>query len=167
MEQTARRRHEVQVEEIEQELKDAITKCESLEKKSSEQASELTKALESMKEARVDAQGAHQEIQEARQIAAGKAFIMQSRYTSKRYFTNPSLEFSRRLCGTAKEYCECRRILPSRRGELNGVVLVAVPCTRASSAPELPAKADVQAAQGGRTGYEGRNSLSMVGRGHT
>ena len=71
--------------EVEQELKDTIAKCESLEKKSSEQASELTKALESMKEARVDAQGARQEIQEARRIAAGKAFIMQSRYSSKRY----------------------------------------------------------------------------------
>ena len=69
--------------EVEHELKDAITKCESLEQKSLEQASELTKALESLKEARVDAQGARQEIQEAKQIAAGKAFIMQSRFTSK------------------------------------------------------------------------------------
>ena len=43
------------------------------------------KALESLKEARVDAQGARQEIQEARQIAADKAFIMQSRYSGKRY----------------------------------------------------------------------------------
>ena len=48
--------------EVEKELKDAITRCESLEQKSSEQASELTKALESMMEARVDARGARQEI---------------------------------------------------------------------------------------------------------
>ena len=58
-EQTTRRRHEAWVGEVEQELKDAIAKCESLEQKSSEQASELTKALESMNEARVEAQSAH------------------------------------------------------------------------------------------------------------
>ena len=56
-----------------------------MEQKSSKQASELTKALENLKDARVDAQGARQEIQEAKQIAASKAFIMQSRYSSKRY----------------------------------------------------------------------------------
>ena len=49
VEQTTRRRHEAQVGEVEQELKDAIAKCESLELKSSEQASKLTKALESAK----------------------------------------------------------------------------------------------------------------------
>ena len=60
VEKTACRRHEAWVEEVEQELKDAIAKCESLEQKSAEQASKLTKALESMKEAWVDAQGARQ-----------------------------------------------------------------------------------------------------------
>ena len=53
--QTTRRRHEARVGEVEKELKDANTRCESLEQKSSEQASKLTKALESLKEARVDA----------------------------------------------------------------------------------------------------------------
>ena len=65
-EQTTRRKHEVQVEEIEKELKDAIARCESLEQKSSEQASELTKALKSLKETRIDAQGTRQDIQEAK-----------------------------------------------------------------------------------------------------
>ena len=50
-EKTTRQRHEARVGEVEQEFKDAITRCESLEQKSSEQASELTKALESLKEA--------------------------------------------------------------------------------------------------------------------
>ena len=54
VEQTTRRRHEARVGEVEHELKDAIAKCESLEQKSSDQASELTKALESVKEARVE-----------------------------------------------------------------------------------------------------------------
>lgn len=84
-EKTTRQRHEARVGEVEKELKDAIARCESLEQTSSEQASDLVKARESLKEARANAQDARQEIQEVRHIAAGKAFIMQSRYTSRRY----------------------------------------------------------------------------------
>ena len=69
-----RLKQESRVEEVQQELKDAIGKCESLERKSSEQNSELAKALQIAEEARVEAQSAVQEIQEARQIKAGKAF---------------------------------------------------------------------------------------------
>ena len=54
-EQTTHRKHEARVKEIEQELKDAIARCESLEQKSLEEDSELTKALENLKEARLDA----------------------------------------------------------------------------------------------------------------
>ena len=69
-ERAARLKHESRVEEVQQELKDAISKCESLERKISDQNSELAKARQSAQEARVEAQGALQEI------AAGKAFIM-------------------------------------------------------------------------------------------
>ena len=68
------------------ELKDAIKKCESLERKIADQESELAKARQSAQEARVEAQGALQEIQEAKKIAAGKAFSMQSKYVKKKYF---------------------------------------------------------------------------------
>ena len=71
--------------EVEQELKDAITKCESLEQKTSDEASELAKALWDIKEAWVESQSTRQEIQQARQIVAGKAFLLQSKFTSKRY----------------------------------------------------------------------------------
>ena len=54
VEQTAHREHEAQVGEVKQELKDAITKCESLEQKTLDQASELAKALQDIKEARVE-----------------------------------------------------------------------------------------------------------------
>ena len=47
---------------------------------------ELAKARQRAEEARVEAQGALQEIQEARKIAAGKAFSMQSKYMKKKYF---------------------------------------------------------------------------------
>ena len=51
----------------------------------SDQESELAKARQSAQDARVEAQGALQEIQEARKIAMGKAFITQSKYVKKRY----------------------------------------------------------------------------------
>ena len=60
-------------------------KYESLERHVANQEFELAKARQSAQDARVEAQGALQEIQEARKIAAGKAFIMQSKYVRKRY----------------------------------------------------------------------------------
>ena len=57
----------------------------SLERNIADQETELAKARQSAQEARVEAQGALQEIQEAKKIAVGKAFIMQSKYVKKRY----------------------------------------------------------------------------------
>ena len=84
-EQAAREKHEARVGEVQQELQDAVKKCESLERKIADQESELAKARQSAQEARVEAQGALQEIQEARKIAAGKTFITQSKYVKKRF----------------------------------------------------------------------------------
>ena len=84
-EQAAREKHEAGVGEVQQELQDAVKKCESLECKIADQESELSKARQSTQEARVEAQGALQEIQEARKTAVGKAFIMQSKFVKKRY----------------------------------------------------------------------------------
>ena len=44
-EQVVRRKHEERVAEVEQELKDAIGKCEALEEKNKAQAADLAKAL--------------------------------------------------------------------------------------------------------------------------
>ena len=55
-----------------------------MEHKIADQESELAKARQSAQEARVGAQGALQEGQEAKQIAAGKTFIMQSKFVKKR-----------------------------------------------------------------------------------
>mgnify|MGYP005849964023 CR=1 FL=1 len=84
-EQAAHKKHESRVGEVHQGLKDAIKKCESLERKIADQESELAKARQSAQDAQVEAQGALREIQEAKQIAAGKAFIMQSKFVKKRY----------------------------------------------------------------------------------
>ena len=60
-------------------------KCESFERKVSDRDSELATALQSAKEARVQAQDTCREIQEAKQIATGKAFNMQSKFVRRRY----------------------------------------------------------------------------------
>src|SRR3989337_2758351 len=84
-EQSVREKHEAKVGEVQQELQDAVKKCESLERKITDQESKLAKAHQSTQEAWVEARGALQEIQEARKITAGKAFIMQSKFVKKRY----------------------------------------------------------------------------------
>ena len=48
-ERTTRQKHEARLEEVQQELTDAINKCETLERKVSDQDSELAAALQSMK----------------------------------------------------------------------------------------------------------------------
>ena len=84
-EQVGRRQHEAWVAEVEQELKDAISKCETLEQKTLDQSTELAKALHDAKEARIESQSAREEIHQARQIAAGKAFLLQSAFGGQRY----------------------------------------------------------------------------------
>src|SRR3989337_4513311 len=78
-EQSVREKHEARVGEVQQELQDAVKKCESLEHKITDQESELAKAHQSTQEARVEAQGALQEIQEARKIMPGKALLLKKK----------------------------------------------------------------------------------------
>ena len=84
-EQATHRQHEARVTEVEQELKDAIGKCEALEEKSSAQKTELAKALKDAKEARAESWSVHEEIRQAKQIAAGKVFRLQSIFGGQRY----------------------------------------------------------------------------------
>ena len=79
-EQVARENHEARVIEVQQELQEAIKKCETLEQSIADKESELTKAHQAALDAQAEVQGALQEIQEARRIATGKAFSMQSKY---------------------------------------------------------------------------------------
>jgi hypothetical protein len=57
-EQVARRQYEERVTEVEQELKDAAGKCESLEEQNKAQAAELSKALQEAKEAQTESRAA-------------------------------------------------------------------------------------------------------------
>ncbi|XP_048566944.1 ABC transporter B family member 4-like [Triticum urartu] len=70
--QAARRQHEARVAEVDQELKDAIGKCEALEEKTSAQSADLAMALQDAKEARTESQGAREEIHQ-RSISRGSA----------------------------------------------------------------------------------------------
>ena len=83
-EQALREKHEARVIEAEQELQEAVKKCKTLEQSLTEKESELTRAHQAARDARGETQGALQEIQEARKIAAGKAFAMQSKYLGKK-----------------------------------------------------------------------------------
>ena len=84
-EQAARKKLKARVNEVQQELQDAVRKCETLERDASAQETELAKARQSAEMARNEARGALQEIQEARKIAAGKAFNMQSKNVKMKY----------------------------------------------------------------------------------
>ena len=94
-----------------------MKKCESLERNIADQESELAKARQSSQDARVEAQGALQEIQEARKIAAGKAFIMESKFVKKRYllltriWSSPGVfaDLPRAVCLTLQNSSEPKR----------------------------------------------------------
>ena len=75
-ERTLREKHEARYIKAEQELQEAVSKCETLEQSLTEKESELTKVRQATSDARGENQSALQEIQEARKIAEGKAFPM-------------------------------------------------------------------------------------------
>ena len=76
VEQALREKHEARVIEAEQELQESVKKCETLEHSLTEKESELARARQDACNALRETQGALQEIQEARNIAAGKACSM-------------------------------------------------------------------------------------------
>ena len=85
VEHTERGKQEARVEEVQKELQALVKKHESLELDSKTQASDLAAALESAKSAKAEAQKALQEIEAMKKIAAGKAFIMQSKHVKVNY----------------------------------------------------------------------------------
>ena len=102
-EQVARCQHEERVAEVEQELKDAASKCKALEEKSKAQAVNLTKALQEAKEARTEPRVACEEIKKAGQIAAGKPFLLQSIFGGQRY------TLLNRLWSSPDAFCDLQR----------------------------------------------------------
>ena len=79
-EQALRKKHEARVIIAERELQDAVTKSESLEQSLVGKESELAQALQAAEDAREEARGAVRDIQEARKVAAGKAYCIYGHY---------------------------------------------------------------------------------------
>ena len=73
-EQALREKHEARVVEAEREPQEVIGRNESLWQSISLKESELAQALQAADDAREEARGALKDIQEARRVAASKAF---------------------------------------------------------------------------------------------
>ena len=80
-----REKQDARVGEVQQELQELGKKFESLERDSKTQGSEFAKALENAQNAKAEAQKALQEIEAVKKIAAGKAFIMQSKHVKETF----------------------------------------------------------------------------------
>ena len=70
---------------MERELKDATSRCKSLEEDNKAKAAKLDKALLEAKEARSEPRAAREEIRQAREIAAGKPFLLQTKFGDPKY----------------------------------------------------------------------------------
>ena len=70
---------------MEQALKDAASKCESLEEKNKAEETDLAKALQEATEARAKSRAACEEIKQAGLIAASKPFLLQSKFGNQKY----------------------------------------------------------------------------------
>ena len=80
-----RKKQEVRVGEVQEELQELGKKLESAERELKAKEAELAKALTNTKDAKAEAERAQQEIQEAKIIAAGKKFFMQSKHVEEAF----------------------------------------------------------------------------------
>ena len=82
-----------------------MKKCETLEQSLAGKESELSQARQAANDARGEAQGALKEIQEARKIAAGKTFFVQSEYLKgENQVESLNSDFSRGICRAAAQH---------------------------------------------------------------
>ena len=75
-EQAARRQSEEKIFALVLELKNTASRCEFLEKENKAKMVELDKAVREASEARSESMAAREEIQQAKEIAAGKPFLL-------------------------------------------------------------------------------------------
>ena len=67
------------------ELKDATVRCKSLENDNKAKTTDLDKALQEAREARSKSRAAREEIRQAGEIAAGKPFLLQTKFGDQKY----------------------------------------------------------------------------------
>ena len=84
-EQTVRRQCKERISTMALELKDATSRCQVLEKDNKAKAADLDKDLQEAKEARSKSRAAQEEIQQAGEIAAGKPFLLQTKFGDPKY----------------------------------------------------------------------------------
>ena len=71
--------------EVQEELQELGKRFEYVEHELKAKEAELAKALTSIKDAKAEAERSQQEIQEAKKIAAGKKFFMQSKHVEEAF----------------------------------------------------------------------------------
>ena len=84
-EQAARRQDEEKISMMTLELENATGRCELLEKESKALTAELDKALQEAREAWSESRATREEIRQAREIAAGKPFLLQTKFGYPNY----------------------------------------------------------------------------------
>jgi len=84
-EQAARRQSEEKISALALELKNTASRCEFLEKENKAKMAELDKAVREASEARSESRAAREEIRQAKEIAAGKPFLLQTKFGDPDY----------------------------------------------------------------------------------
>ena len=84
-EQAARRQYGEKICMVALELENATSRCEFLEKENEANTAELDKALREAREARSESRAAREEIRQAAEIAAGKPFLLQTKFGDPNY----------------------------------------------------------------------------------
>ena len=83
--QAARRQDEEKISTMTLELENATGRCEFLEKESKALTADLDKALQEAREVRSECRAAREEVRHAREIAAGKPFLLQTKFGDPNY----------------------------------------------------------------------------------
>ena len=84
-EQDAHRQSEEKIAKMVVELKDAADRYELLEKESQAKAADLKKAMEASRETRSKIRAAKEELRQAGDIAAGKPFLLRTKFGDPKY----------------------------------------------------------------------------------
>ena len=108
-EQAARCQCEERISTMALELKDATIRCEFLEKDNKARTADLDNALREAREARSESRAAREEIRQAGEIAAGKPFLLQTK------FGDPKYAPLNQMWSSPDVFLECRRAPPMQR----------------------------------------------------
>ena len=84
-EQAARRQDEGKISTMTLELENATGRYEFLEKESKALTADLDKALQEAREARSECRAVREEVRQAREIADGKPFLLQTKFSNPNY----------------------------------------------------------------------------------